>query len=261
MRALSLFVMLCLSGLSFANTFEHDHPQWTALLARHVTWVNSGFASRVDYRGLQQDRAELERYLAVLSSVPRQRYDNWNRDQRLAFLINAYNAFTLKLVSDHYPLDSIKEIGGLFASPWSQAFIPLFGQTLTLDQIEHSLIREPGVFDEPRIHFAVNCASIGCPALRPEAFVAGTLDAQLQDSQRRFLSDRSRNRFDAASGHFRVSKIFDWYADDFARQSGSLQAYLQKQATLLAATEDLAQARNTSTVAFLDYDWSLNQAH
>ena len=149
----------------------------------------------------------------------------------------------------------------MFASPWSQAFIPLFGQTLTLNQVEHSLIREPGVFDEPRIHFAVNCASVGCPALRPEAFVAEKLDAQLQDSQRRFLSDRSRNRFDAASGRFRVSKIFDWYADDFARQSGSLQAYLQKQATLLATTEELKQARNTSTVAFLDYDWSLNQAY
>lgn len=261
MRALSFFIMLCLSGLSLANTFEHGHPQWTALLARHVTWVNPGFASQVDYQGLQQDQAELERYLAVLSSVPRQHYDHWNRDQRLAFLINAYNAFTLKLVIDHYPLDSIKEIGGLFDSPWSQAFIPLLGQTLSLNQIEHSMIRAPGVFDEPRIHFAVNCASIGCPALRPEAFVAEKLDAQLQDSQRRFLSDRSRNRFDAAGSHFRVSRIFDWYADDFARQSGSLHAYLQKQATLLATTEELEQAQNTSTVAFLDYDWSLNQAH
>ncbi|MDP2780096.1 DUF547 domain-containing protein [Devosia sp.] len=261
MRALLFLVMLCLSGLSFANAFEHDHPQWTALLSRHVTWVKPGFASQVDYQGLQQDQAELERYLAVLSSVQRQQYDSWNRDQRLAFLINAYNAFTLKLVTEHYPLDSIKEIGGLFASPWNQAFIPLFGQTLTLNQIEHSMIREPGEFDEPRIHFAVNCASIGCPALRPEAFVASALDAQLQDSQRRFLSDRSRNRFDAAGDHFRVSKIFDWYADDFAKQSGSLQAYLQKQATLLATAEQLEQAQRTGKVEFLDYDWSLNQAH
>ncbi len=160
----------------------------------------------------------------------------------MAFLINAYNAFTVKLVTENYPLDSIKEIGGVFGSPWAQAFIPLFGQTLTLNQIEHSMIREPGVFDESRIHFAVNCASIGCPALRSEAYVASELDAQLQDSQRRFLSDRSRNRFDAAAGHFRVSKIVDWDADDFANQSGSLQAYLQRQTTLLAAAEHLEQA-------------------
>ncbi|MDM8349478.1 DUF547 domain-containing protein [Pseudomonas sp. sp1636] len=261
MRALLLLVMLGLSGLSFAKPFEHNHPQWTALLARHVTWVKPGYASQVDYQGFQQDQAELDSYLAVLSNVPRQQYDTWSRDQRLAFLINAYNAFTVKLVTEHYPLDSIKDIGGVFGSPWTQAFIPLFGQTLTLNQIEHSMIREPGVFDEPRIHFAVNCASIGCPALRPDAFVASTIDAQLQDSQRRFLSDRSRNRFDAAGGHFRVSKIFDWYADDFTKQSGSLQTYLQKQATLLAAAEEQAQAQSTSKVKFLDYNWSLNQAH
>ena len=129
---------------------------------------------------------------------------------------------------------------------------------MALNQIEHSLIREPGVFDEPRIHFAVNCASIGCPALCPEALVAGKLDEQLADSQQRFLSDRSRNRFDATSGYFQVSKIFDGYADDFANQRGSLQAYLQKQATLLATAEQLAQTQSTSKVKFLDYDWSLN---
>lgn len=261
MRALLLLVMLGLSGLSFAQPFEHSHPQWTALLARHVTWKKPGYASQVDYQGFQQDQAELDSYLAVLSNVPRQQYDNWSRDQRLAFLINAYNAFTVKLVTEHYPLDSIKEIGGVFGSPWSQAFIPLFGQTLTLNQIEHSMIREPGVFDEPRIHFAVNCASIGCPALRTEAYVASELDAQLQDSQRRFLSDRSRNRFDTSNGYFQVSKIFHWYAEDFVKQSGSLQAYLKKQATWLATAEQLTQVQNANKVKFLDYDWSLNQAH
>ncbi|WP_177345189.1 DUF547 domain-containing protein [Pseudomonas sp. CC6-YY-74] len=197
--------------------------------------------------------------------MPHEQYDTWSRDRRLAFLINAYNAFTVKLVTENYPLESIKEIGGVFGSPWTQAFIPLFGQTLTLNQIEHSMIREPGVFDESRIHFAVNCAAIGCPALRSEAYVASELDAQLQDSQRRFLIDRIRirirNRFDAAAGHFRVSKIFDWRADDFAKQSASLQAYLQRQATWLAAAEHLEQAQSTSDVEFLDYDWSLNQAH
>lgn len=261
MRALLLLVMLSLSGLSFATPFEHRHPQWTALLARHVTWVKPGYASHVDYPGFKQDQVELDGYLAVLSNVPRKHYDNWSRDQRLAFLINTYNAFTVKLVTENYPLDSIKDIGGMFGSPWTQAFIPLFGQRLTLNQIEHSMIREPGVFDEPRIHFAVNCASIGCPALRTEAYVASELDAQLEDSQRRFLSDRTRNHFQASNGYFQVSKIFKWYADDFAKHSGSLPAYLNRQATLLAPARQLKQAQNAIKVEFLDYDWSLNRAH
>lgn len=259
MRTLLLALMFCLSGQLQANSFDHAHSQWTSLLARHVTWISHGVASEVDYRGFKQDQAELDGYLAELSKVTREQYDGWSRDQRLAFLINAYNAFTVKLVVDHYPLQSIKEIGGLFGSPWKQAFIPLLGQTLSLDQVEHSLIREPGVFDEPRIHFAVNCASVGCPALRSEAFVASKLDAQLEESQQRFLMDRSRNRFDASSNSFQVSKIFDWYGEDFAKRWGSLEDYLHQQASLLAAAEQLPQVERKPKVEFIDYDWSLNQ--
>lgn len=259
MRTLLLALLFCLSGPLQADSFDHAHAQWTGLLARHVTWINHGLASEVDYSGFKQDLAQLQGYLAELSKVSYPQYDGWRRDQRLAFLINAYNAFTVKLVIEHYPLQSIKEIGGLFGSPWKQAFIPLLGQTLSLDQIEHSLIREPGVFDEPRIHFAVNCASVGCPALRSEAFVASTLAAQLEDSQRRFLSDHSRNRFDASSGRFQVSKLFAWYGEDFAKRWGSLEDYLQQQAALLAATQQLAPLERTPKVEFLDYNWSLNQ--
>lgn len=260
MRTLLLALMFCLSGQLQANTFDHNHTQWTSLLERHVTWIRQGGASEVDYPGLKKDQAELENYLSALSSVSLQQYGDWSSDQRLAFLINAYNAFTVKLVVDHYPVKSIKEIGGLFSTPWKQAFIPLLGQTLTLDQIEQSLIREPGVFDEPRIHFAVNCASIGCPALRTEAFVASKLNAQLEDSQRRFLMDRNRNIFDPSSNSFQVSKIFQWYGDDFAKHWGSLEAYLQQHAALIAAAEFLPKAERTGKVKFIDYDWSLNQS-
>lgn len=260
MRTLLLTLMFCLSGQLQANTFDHDHAQWTALLARHVAWIDQGVASQVDYRGFKQDQAALDRYLATLSSVSRQQFEGWSRNQRLAFLINAYNAFTVKLVTEHYPVESIKEIGGLFGNPWKQTFIPLLEQTLSLDQIEHSLIRQPGVFDEPRIHFAVNCASVGCPALRSEAFVAGRLDEQLEDSQRRFLRDRSRNRFDALGGRFQVSKIFDWYGEDFAKHWGSLEDYLRQQAALVVTTEQRQQTLNPLKVEFIDYDWSLNQS-
>jgi hypothetical protein len=261
MRPLLLILMLWLSSPLHASNFDHEHRQWTRLLEQHVSWVNQGVASTVDYQGFKQDQAELTRYLATLSDVSRPQFDGWSRDQRLAFLLNAYNAFTVQLILDHYPLESIKDIGGLFSSPWKQAFIPLLGQTLSLDQIEHSMIRAPGAYDEPRIHFAANCASVGCPALRSEAFVASTLDGQLEDSQQRFLKDRSRNRFDSASGHFQVSKIFDWYGEDFAKRWGSLDNYLIQQTPLLTAPEQRPAANNTPKVEFLDYDWSLNQSN
>lgn len=260
MRCLVLTFLLIVSGLVHAGTFDHSHAQWSSLLADHVIWTKRGVASKVDYMGLKQDNAALEDYLAGLSNVAPEQYDGWSREQQLSFLINSYNAFTVKLVIDHYPVASIKDIGGLFSSPWKQAFIPLLGETLTLDQLEHVLIRAPGKFDEPRIHFAVNCASVGCPALRPEAFVADRLHAQLEDSQRRFLSDRSRNRFDPEHGAFQVSKIFDWYGEDFVKRWGSLEEYLSQHSSLLADRERLPQgSAPAAKIEFLDYDWSLNQ--
>lgn len=260
MRSLLLTLLLAVAGLAQAEPFDHSHTQWSALLAKHVAWVNRGVASEVDYPGFKQDDVALEAYLATLSSTTRKDYDSWNQEQQLAFLINSYNAFTVKLVIDHYPVASIKDIGGLFSSPWKQAFIPLLGQMLTLDQLEHSLIRAPGVFDDPRIHFAINCASVGCPALRPEAFVAERLHAQLEDSQRRFLSDHSRNRFDAGRQTFQVSKIFDWYGEDFVNQWGSLEEYFDQHTALLAGRQGQQKSDHRSKIEFLDYNWSLNQA-
>lgn len=258
MRPLLLLLALSFSNALLADAFDHQHLAWTGLLERHVVWLDKGHASVVDYPALQRRSAELDAYLNTLSAVTRADYRRWQPEQRLAFLINAYNAFTLKLLSEHYPVASIKEIGSLFSSPWKQAFIPLLGQMLSLDQIEHSLIREPGVFDEPRIHFAVNCASVGCPALRDEAFVAEHLDEQLADSQKRFLSDPSRNRFDPVHQRFQVSKIFDWYGADFIQKWGSLKAYFNQHLALLSPSAEMTVPREKSRIEFLDYDWSLN---
>jgi hypothetical protein len=260
MRSLLLALTLFFSGVAHAaDSFDHSHAQWTALLQAHVQWNDQGTASQVDYPGFQADQLLLQGYLDQLSTVTPEQYGTWSATQQLAFLINAYNAFTVQLILEHYPLESIKEIGGLFSNAWQQAFIPLLGQTLTLDDIEHGMIREPGVFDDPRIHFAVNCASIGCPALRDEAFVAIRLDAQLEDGQQRFLGDRSRNRYDPKRKRFLVSKIFKWYGKDFDQRWGSLQSYLQQHASLLAKPAQLAQAEQTGTVDFAFYDWKLNQ--
>lgn len=255
MRPLLLLLALSLSTALQAGAFDHRHAAWTALLGRHVSWLDAGHASVVDYPGFAAQRQELDAYLGMLSAVSPDEYRRWQRDQRLAFLINAYNAFTVKLVLDHYPVDSIKDIGGWFRSPWQQAFIPLLGQEVSLDEIEHEMIRAPGAFDEPRIHFAVNCASVGCPALRDEAFVAERLDQQLADSQARFLSDRSRNRYDAQRQRLQVSKIFDWYGADFASKWGSLEAYLLRQRASLGLASNPADLR----IDYLDYDWRLNE--
>lgn len=237
---------------------------WDALLRRHVAWDATGTASTVSYRGFEAERAELRRVLDGWSAVTRGQYDGWRRDERLAFLINAYNGFTIELVLSRYPdLRSIKDLGTLLQSPWKRRFFTLLGESRHLDWIEHDTIRAPGAFDEPRIHFAVVCASVGCPALRPEAFTAARLEAQLEDGVRRFLRDRSRNRWNPQRGRLEVSKIFDWYRGDFEqghRGIASLPAFLARYAELLtddpAAQATIREAR--VPIAFLDYDWALN---
>ncbi len=244
--------------------FDHGYAGWDALLKRHVKWHSGGAASSVDYRALAGERDALRRVLSAFSALEQAQFARFSRDERLAFLINAYNAFTLELVLTRYPeIKSIKDVGSWFQSPWKKRFFTLLGKETSLDDIEHGMIRAPGAYDEPRIHFAVVCASIGCPALRPEAIVAERLDAQLEDGARRFLSDRSRNRFDAASGRLLVSKIFDWYRADFERaggRQGSLGGFLARYADRLADPgPGLARVRSGAVeIDFLDYDWRLN---
>ncbi|MGE3597016.1 MAG: DUF547 domain-containing protein [Dehalococcoidia bacterium] len=244
--------------------FDHHHSAWDALLKRHVVISESGNASRVDYAGFQSNRNALRAYLANLSAVAPAHYADWSRAQKLAFLINAYNAFTIELILRSYPeLTSIKDLGNLLRSPWEIEFFGLLGKTRSLDDIEHGLIREPGIFDEPRIHFAVVCASVGCPMLRDEAYTEDHLEAQLQDGMIRFLSDRSRNYFDASSRSLRVSRLFDWYAGDFERaqdESRSVEDLFRHLAAIL--TDDPYTEREVGfgnyLIRYLDYDWSLN---
>ena len=255
-------ILLLLSpGLSSA-AFDHSHAQWDALTKKHVVWLASGHASQVDYSGFKTDRKELQSYLDGLSAVTQSEYDGWKKPEKLAFLINAYNAYTVELILTKYPqVKSIKELGSLVTSPWKKRFFPLLGKPRSLDDVEHGMIRAPGIFDEPRIHMAANCASIGCPALRSEAYVAGKLDAQLEDSVVRFLSDESRNRFNPQSGKLEVSKIFDWYGKDFAARSGSVEAWLAQYADKLAGEPKYQQMirDRKAKLDFLDYDWALNE--
>ena len=256
--ALALAAQLFVGGAA-AQGFDHEHKAWTALLAKHVVLIDGGKASQVRYADFQKDRSRLKAYTAALSAVSEQEFRGWSRDQRLAFLLNAYNAHMVELVLTRYPgIQSVWDFGKLFNNPFKRRFFTLLGREFTLDMIEHDTIRARGAYDDPRIHMAVNCASIGCPALRPEAFVAEKLDAQLEDSVQRFLSDRSRNRADTEA--LRVSKIFDWYGDDFAAKSGSVMNWLARYADQFTADPALQRAVREAKLPlrFLDYDWSLN---
>jgi len=239
-----------------------DHQRWDRLLAEHVQWQRSGVATSVDYPGFRADRAALDQYLQALSQVSGADFQRWSKDEQLAFLINAYNAFTIDLIlrQDSLP-DSIRDIGSFFSGPWDQRFFTLLGETRTLDEVEHEMIRGNPALMDPRIHFAVNCASVGCPALRPEAYRAESLEQQLADSTRRFLSDRQRNRFNKTGPRLEVSKIFDWYEEDFVDAAGSLHHYLLQYADTLEIPTDHRKSLDDETlkIQFLDYDWSLNQ--
>jgi hypothetical protein len=204
--------------------------------------------------------------LEEYQKVTRAQFDTWSKPQQQAFLINAYNAFTIEKILTRYPdLKSIRDFGSVFGNPWKDKFFTLFGQPAYLDLIEHETLRKDGVYDDPRVHVSVVCASIGCPMLRNEAFVADRLDAQMEDGMRRFLSDRTRNRYNPETKKLEVSKIFDWYGKDFEKgHKGftSVKQALSRYADLLAdKPEDRAIVRDQKAeIAFLDYDWSLNDA-
>ena len=258
---IALGLVLLVTATRADAAFDRTHAAWSALLAAHVRWNDAGTATTVDYRGFARDRAALDAYRSDLAGVDEREYAAWPAANRLAFLVDAYNANTIALVLTRYPdLASIKDLGGLFSSPWKQRFVALLGATRSLDDIEHGLIRDGVGRDEPRVHFALNCASIGCPALRPEAYRAADLEQQLADQAHRFLSDHARNRYDPAGERLQVSKIFDWYAADFTRAAGSVARYLGRFAAELAP-DDAVRARiaaGSVPLAFLDYDWRLN---
>jgi len=241
---------------------QFGHELWQNLLERHVRWVDSGHATVVDYAGLERERESLDRYLAQLSEVSPTAFATWASAERLAFLLNAYNAFTVQLVLTRYPhLRSIKELGTWLRTPWQNPFAPLLGKRRSLDDIEHGLIRGSPDYRDPRVHFALNCASVGCPALRNEAYRGAILDRQLEDQAHRFLSDRRRNRL--VHGRLEVSPIFRWYREDFERGfrgTTNLATFLAAYAEDLGLSAEQAEALRSGKlkITFGDYDWRLN---
>ncbi|MBT8353406.1 MAG: DUF547 domain-containing protein [Desulfofustis sp.] len=237
-----LIIMLLGSGVAGSESL---HSSWNDLLNRHV---NRGV---VDYQGFKEEEAQLDTYLTLLADTDPEQL---SKPDELAYWINGYNSYTVKLILDNFkngkPPSSIRKIGGLFSNPWKISFAVMGGTIYTLDNIEHDVIRVR--FDEPRIHFAVNCASKSCPILISEAYEGATLDDQLEQSTRDFLENPEHNFLEGDTLH--VSSIFKWYKEDFNDDPLSFflshtRGELQQQ---LSSREDQIQ------IKYADYDWSLN---
>ncbi|MFT5470661.1 MAG: putative membrane protein YdjX (TVP38/TMEM64 family) [Verrucomicrobiales bacterium] len=225
--------------------FDHSHSALTQVLAEHV---EDGL---VDYAALAKSPEQLLDYLGELAFIPKSDFDSWTRDQQLAFLINQYNAETLELMIEHYPIKSIKLIGGVFGNPWEEPVVSYFGQPATLNYLEKDVILAYG---EPRVHFALVCAALGCPPLRNEAFSGDRLDEQLDEQAGVFLKQEFKNYVDLEDGSLHLSPIFKWYGSDFGETEADLVASVKPHLPETAA----AKLAKEPDLSYTFYDWSLN---
>ena len=256
---LGLILLFCVS----ATSAEADHSIWNSLLVEHVQVLRQGRATQLNYAGIRQQQSELETYLQQLASISREEFESWEHSHQLAFLINAYNAWTVQLIlAQDSDLESIRDIGFLPNAAWRRDIVALFGEQISLDDLEHGMIRGWGRYNEPRIHFAVNCAAVGCPALRAEAYEGDRLALQLEDSTALFLADRERNYIDG--DRLYVSRIFDWYEEDFEKGWNGIRSVAQfllqySEQLGLSAEEQEALATGQLRVRYAEYDWDLNR--
>jgi hypothetical protein len=248
MGLLLLFaIAVCYTGKAEPTGSSEHAPSnslWTTVIKKYVN--QSGL---VNYKGLLKDRGGLNQYLSLLSSNPPS--DKWSVNEKKAYWINAYNAFTVKLILDHYPVKSIKDIGPAIQipfvnTPWSKKFFKIGGEEMKLDQIEHDILRKK--FNDPRIHFSLVCASRSCPKLRNEAYEASSIDQQLDDQGRAFLADKSKNIISADK--LQLSKVFSWFKGDFTK-NGSLIDFLNKFSPV--------RINKNADIDHLDYNWNLNE--
>jgi hypothetical protein len=222
-----------------------SHEIWNGLLKKYVD--NKGF---VDYAGFKKDQAELKKYLDLVEkNAPG---DKWSKDEKLAYWINAYNAFTVQLILDNIPnkIKSIKDIGSkvkipFVNTPWDVKFINIGGKKMDLNNIEHGIIRKE--FGEPRIHFALVCAAKSCPPLRNEAYEASKLSKQLDDQGVDFLNDSFKNQVSAKEA--KISNLFKWYGGDFKDKMPVID-WVNKYAKV--------KADKNASISYLDYKWDLN---
>jgi hypothetical protein len=255
------------------DSFDHSYATYNSLLNRYV--INA----RVNYEGFINSRAEFETFLRALGSVDEDVFESWTEEQRLAFWINAYNAFTIKAIIDHYPIKRSFTLVGIFYAPsdsilqikgvWTKLQFRALGNMVTLDEIEHQILRKK--FNEPRIHMAINCASISCPDLRNEAYTPEKLEEQLADASTNFVNNPDKGVYvNEQSGKVKLSKIFKWFGDDFINNYGSKKLfnnYSLKENAVLNFTSEYIESEevkeylmnNKLKIGYLGYDWHLNE--
>ncbi|HLV15575.1 MAG TPA: DUF547 domain-containing protein [Xanthomarina sp.] len=211
-----------------------NYGAWNSFLKKHVNSYGE-----VNYQAIKTDQKSL--VVSLETFMKNEPNETWSKNETLAYWINAYNAFTIKLISDNYPIKSIKDI----KNPWDLEFIQIGNKNLSLNEIEHDILRK---LSEPRIHFAIVCASKSCPKLLNEAYIPSKLDLQLTVATEEFLSDKSRNSI--SQEHLKLSKIFKWFTGDFT-QNGSLIDFLN----LYTDVKISQKAKKT----YNDYSWELNE--
>tara|TARA_Y100001934_G_scaffold260552_1_gene332924 strand:+ start:294 stop:1088 length:795 start_codon:yes stop_codon:yes gene_type:complete len=258
---------ICLSGLIFLAAcvqevekvpavpvvegrveFDHDHPGLAKVLKEVV------HLGLVDYGKLLRHRDPLNAYLVRAALVSRENFDQWTRAERMAFLLNVYNATTMLLLADHHPVKSIKDISTL-PPVWKLKVVRLFGKKLSLDDVEHGMIRKQ--FESPQIHFALVCGARSCPPLREEPYTPKRLEAQFADQARSFLADKGKNYVDMEAKVVHLSPIFKWYARDFGKDDDALLKFISPH---LNKEQSRAVEAGGFKVSYTDYDWSLNEA-
>jgi hypothetical protein len=252
MNIKKLVVRVVLWVVVFCGAGGFLAPEWSNALADHALYadllekyVQNG---TVDYQGFKDEEAKLDQYLKILEETD---IKTLSQDEQFAFYINAYNAWTIKLILTGYPgIKSIKDLGSIFKSPWKKQIARINGDIITLDRIEHDILRSR--FKDPRVHFAINCAAKSCPPLRSEPYRTDILDQQLDEMARAFINDSRRNRLEGQTLY--VSSIFKWFSEDF---SNDIVSFFLKYAKgdLKKRLEDNKSKIN---VKYLDYDWSLN---
>lgn len=265
---ISLAVMISVSRLTAHADF--DHRDYAQVLTKFVN--HQGL---VDYQGLRDQPQALERYLSRLQSLSKETYQQWTSSQQVAFWINAYNAITLKVIIDHYPIktggllssvlypkNSIRQIAGA----WDKLAYPVMGEALTLDQIEHEILRKD--FNQPGIHVALVCAARSCPYLRTEPYQRDRLAAQLAEQARIFFKQKENFVINREEDQVGISSIFKWFGKDFIPSYGSDEVFTAlgrtERAVLNYALSFINQAqqdylkKNAFDLYYLSYDWRLN---
>lgn len=256
-----------------SDSFDHSYSSYNALLKEYVE------DAKVDYEGFISQRAEFGAFLRTLGSVNENNFKTWTEEQKIAFWINSYNAFTIKAIIDHYPIKRSFSLVGIFYAPsnsilqikgvWTKLQFRAVGKIVTLEEIEHEILRKK--FNEPRIHMAINCASISCPDLSSEAYTPDKLEEQLAEASVRFVNNPEKGVFvNQERGRVKLSKIFKWFGEDFIKNYGNnnlFNNYSLKENAALNFSTDYFESNETKEylmnnklkIGYLGYDWHLNE--